>query len=61
MFELIIKQQPDGRCYTNDHKYYSKDLEELFEMVEQSIKLAKCEISYVIREIEEGQIEEDEE
>lgn len=57
MFELVIKQKRN--TYTEDHKYFSENLNELFDMVQMSIKLSKFEISYVIRELTEGENNED--
>jgi len=61
MFELKIKQKNKGNNYTEDHFYYSEDLKKLFDLIQLSIELSDEEISYVIREIEEGQDEDDEE
>lgn len=61
MFELEIKQRREGSLYLSEsHKYFSKDLEKLFDLIDLSIKLSRNEIEYTIREIEEGQVEDNE-
>lgn len=58
MYKLVIKQKNQSN-YTENHFYYSENIDELFEMVKMSSKLSMHEITYQIREIEEGQIEDE--
>lgn len=58
MFELIIKQKV--KSYTEDHRFYSENLDELLEIMKLSIKLSKDEVYFLIREYKEEQIEDEE-
>lgn len=65
MFELLITQKKPsvitGNLIEEEQIYRSKDIEVLFDMVNLTIKLSPYEISYTIRELEEGQVEDYEE
>lgn len=65
MFELLITQKKPsvvtGNLLEEEQIYRSKDIEVLFDMVNLTIKLSPYEISYTIRELEEGQVEDYEE
>lgn len=65
MFELLITQKKPsvvtGNLIEEEQIYRSKDIEELFNMVNSTIKLSPYEISYTIRELEEGWVEDYEE
>ena len=62
MYELIITMHVPSdispSVYEEKHKYYSENINELFELVKLSIKLSKFEIEYSIREIKEDNYEE---
>lgn len=66
MFELTITMMvpnKDGDYnFKENHKYYfeESDVEEMFDLIQATIKATKNEIEYTIRIIEEGQIEDEE-
>lgn len=63
MFELTIMQKRllNGHTYDECQVYYFKadDIEEMFNVIETLLKAARNETEYIIREIEEGQIDEE--
>lgn len=58
MYELTIIQRKDRELSTKQI-YYFEDLQACFDAVEALIDNARCETEYIVRVIEEGQIEDE--
>lgn len=66
MFQLTITMMVPNKerdyIYRENHKYYfeESEVEDMFDLIQATIKATKNEIEYTIRIIEEGQIEDEE-
>lgn len=57
MFELVIRQKVKDKGYFEEQIYYSENLEDLVQLMKMTSALSRNKVNYLIREIEEGQIE----
>lgn len=66
MFQLTITMMVPNKerdyIYRENHKYYfeESEVEDMFDLIQATIKATKNEIEYTIRIIEEGQIKDEE-